>query len=110
MRRDNEITAEEIVEKLESNRNLKVSKWTARRQLHRMGYKSVLPLATPLLTPEQKERRVQWARAHINDDWNRTVLSDETCFQLFRNTIRRWSKFSQREWKRIPKNRQKVMV
>ena len=110
MRRDNEITAEEIVEKLESNRNLKVSKWTVRRQLHRMGYKSVLPLATPLLTPEQKERRVQWARAHINDDWNRTVLSDETCFQLFRNTIRRWSKFSQREWKRIPKNRQKVMV
>lgn len=77
---------------------------------NRMGYKSVLPLATPMLNLEQKERRVQWAMAQINYDLSRTVFSDETCFQLFRNTIRRWSKFAQREWKRIPKNRQKVMV
>ena len=56
IRRNNEIIAEESAEKLESSRNLKVSKWTVRRQFHRMGYKSVLPLATPMLTPEQKER------------------------------------------------------
>ena len=110
IRRNKEITAEEITDKLKSNRNLTVSKWTVRRQLHRMGYKSVLPLATPMLTPEHKERRVRWVKAHINDDWNRTVFSDESCFQLFRNTVRRWSKFPQQEWKRIPKNRQKVMV
>ena len=110
IRRNNEITAEKILEKLESNRNLKVCKWTVGRQLHRTGYKSVLPLATPMLTPEQNERRVQWVRAHINDDWNWTVFSDETCFQLFRNTVRRWSKFLQREWKRISKNRPNVMV
>ena len=31
--------------------------------------------------------------AHKDDDWSRTVFSDETSYQLFRNTIRRWSKY-----------------
>ena len=60
-----------------------------------------------MLTNEQKERRVQWAMAHKDDDWSRTVFSDETSYQLFRNTIRRWSK---KKKKRIPKNKQKIMV
>ena len=91
IRRNNEITASEIVEKLQSNRNLIVSRWTVQRQLHRLGYENVLPRGTPMLTNEQKERRVQWAMAHKDDDWSRTVFSDETSYQLFRNTIRRWS-------------------
>jgi len=56
-----------------------------------------------MLTNEQKERRVQWALAHKDDDWSRTIFSDETSYQLFRNTIRRWSKYAQEEKKRIPK-------
>jgi transposase len=110
IRRNNEITAQEIVEKLQSNRNLTVSRWTVQRQLHRLGYENVLPRGTPMLTNEQKEGRVQWALAHKDDDWNRTVFSDETSYQLFRNTIRRWSKHAQEEKKRIPKNKQKIMV
>ena len=57
-----------------------------------------------------KKRRVQWAMAHKDDDWSRTVFSYETSYQLFRNTIRRWSKYAQEEKKRIPKNKQKIMV
>ncbi|CAF2657659.1 unnamed protein product [Rotaria sp. Silwood2] len=63
-----------------------------------------------MLTNEQKERRVQWALVHKNDDWSRTVFSDETSYQLFRNTIRRWSKYADKEIKKIPKNKQKIMV
>ena len=110
IRRNNEITASEIDEKLQSNRNLIVSRWTVQRQLHRLGYENVLPRGTPMLTNEQKERRVQWAMAHKDDDWSRTVFSDETSYQLFRNTIRRWSKYAQEEKKRIPKNKQKIMI
>lgn len=110
IRRNNEITAKEIAEKLQSNRNLTVSEWTVRRHLHGLGYKNVLPQGTPMLTDDQKERRVQWALAHKDDDWNRTVFSDETSYQLFRNTVRRWSKYAQEEKKRIPKNKQKIMV
>jgi hypothetical protein len=45
-----------------------------------------------MLTQKQKERRVQWALQHKDDDWSRTVFSDETSYQLFRNMIHRWSK------------------
>ena len=47
---------------------------------------------------------------HKNDDWNQTVFFDESYFQLFRNTVRRWSKTPQKELKRIRKKKQKVMV
>ena len=63
-----------------------------------------------MLTNEQKERRVQWTLPHQNDDWNRTIFSDETSYQLFRNTIRRWSEYAQEEKIIIPKNKQKIMV
>ena len=68
IRRNNDISASEIVEKLQSNRNLIVSRWTVQRQLHRLDYENVLPRGTPMLTNEQKERRVQWAMAHKDDD------------------------------------------
>ena len=53
---------------------------------------------------EQKQYRVEWAnKNHQAVDWNRTIFTYESCFQLFRNTIRRGSKNSQSEVKRILK-------
>ena len=75
-----------------------------------MGYKSTLPYATPMVTQEQKHARVRWVIQHKDDDWSRTIFTDETCYQLFRNTIRRWSRSPNTEVKRIPKNKKKVMV
>ena len=63
-----------------------------------------------MLTVEQKQNRVEWAKKHQDDDWNRTIITDESSFQLFRNTVRRWSKNPETEVKRIPKNRQKVHI
>ena len=110
IRRNNEITSQELAEKLLRDRDLNVSRWTVRRQLQRLGYKSTLPHGTPMLTSAQKDARVQWAIEHQNDDWSRTIFTDETCYQLFRNTVRRWSRNPKSEVKRIPKNRQKIMV
>ena len=76
IRRNNEITASEIVEKLQSNRNLIVSRWTVQRQLHRLGYENVLPRGTPMLTNEQKERR-----GIYNGQWHiKTMIGVEQCF------------------------------
>ncbi|CAF5055151.1 unnamed protein product, partial [Rotaria socialis] len=44
IRRNNETTSQELVQKLLHDRDLNVSKWTVQRQLKRMGYKSTLPL------------------------------------------------------------------
>ena len=70
-----------------------------RRELHWLGYMNVLSRETPMLTNEQKQKRVQWTLAHQNDGWSRTIFSDETSYQLFRNTTRRWSKYAQEEKK-----------
>ena len=110
IRRNNETTTKELVEKLLQNGNVDVSRWTIQRQLKRLGYKSSLPYKTPMLTQQQKDARVQWAIKHQNDDWSRTIFTNETCYQLFRKTIRRWSKNPKAEVKRIPKNRQKILV
>ena len=87
-----------------------VSTSTISRDLHEYGYKNVLPQSTDMLTSDEKQQRVQWAKKHINDDFNTTIFTDESSFQLFRNTVRRWTKNPNEEFKCSPKNRQKVHI
>ncbi|CAF4570314.1 unnamed protein product [Rotaria sp. Silwood2] len=96
IRRNNETTTKELAGKLLQQRGLHASRWTVQHQLRRMGYRSTLPQGTPMLTQKHEDARVQWAVKHQDDDWTGTIFTDETCYQLFRNTIRRWSKISQR--------------
>jgi len=65
---------------------------TVANHLKDLGYKKSLPKATPMLTDGHKQKRVEWAQKHLNDDWSHTVFSDETAFQLFRNTVECWHK------------------
>ena len=110
IRRNKEVTAFQIATRLEQEEGTNVSCWTVRRHLRRMGYVNTLPRRKPMLTEEQRRQRLSWALAHKDDDWSRTVFSDETSIQLFRNTVRRWSKDPRSEVKRVPKCRQKIMV
>ncbi|RHZ74852.1 hypothetical protein Glove_219g147 [Diversispora epigaea] len=43
----------------------------------------------PMLTEDYKRKRIEWARKHIDDKWNKTTFTDEATFQLFRNTVKR---------------------
>jgi transposase len=97
--RNNEVTLNELAEKLRDQCKLTISTSTISRHLNRLEYKNFLPLNTPMLTQEHKERRVEWAKQHLNDNWKSTVFTDECSFQLFRNTIRRWSKNPKEEKK-----------
>ena len=107
IRRNNEITVNEIKEKLSATYDSSVSAPTIHRHLHEYGYRNVLPRKTHMLTTDDKKQRVQWAKQHKNDNFTRTIFTDEASFQLFRNTVRRWSKCPNNEFKRIPKNRHK---
>ena len=88
---------------------VEVSHVTVGAHLRELGYKSGLPNGTPMLTAEQKANRVTWATNHLNDQWERTLFSDETAFQLFRNTISVWYKGPRPIWP-LPKNCQKVFA
>ncbi|CAB5359663.1 unnamed protein product [Rhizophagus irregularis] len=66
-----------------------------------------MPMA--MLTAAQKVKRIEWAQNHLNDRWEKTLFSDETAFQLFRDTIKYWHK-DPRPIRPLPKNRQKVLA
>ena len=91
IRRNNEATSKELAQKLLHDRALNVPKWTVQCQLKRMNYKSTLPCGTPKLTQKQKHAPIQWTVQH-NDNCSRTIFTDEICYQLFRDTIRRRSR------------------
>ena len=73
-----------------SANDVNVSHMTISRYLKEHGYQKSIPQATPMLTTKHKEKRVEWATNHLNDDWSKTLFSDETAFQLFRNTVSCW--------------------
>jgi transposase len=62
-----------------------------------------------MLTAEHKRKRVEWGREHLNDNWKKTLFSDETAFQLFRNTVERWYKH-ERPIRPMPKDRTKIFA
>ena len=108
IRKDNSVSLRTLATKL-SGDGVEVSHVTVGARLRELGYKSGLPNGTPMLTADQKANRVAWATNHLNDQWERTLFSDKTAFQLFRNTISVWYK-GPRPIRPLPKNRQKVFA
>lgn len=63
-----------------------VSAPTIRRILVRAGLRARKRLQKPLLNPEQRRKRVVWARDHLGwtpDDWRQVLWSDETRISIF---------------------------
>jgi transposase len=108
VRHDTSLSTRTLARKLE-NIGVEVSYRTIGRHLSSVGYVKRIPKATPMLTEAHKLKRVEWARKHINDRWNKTMFTDETAFQLFRNTVERWYK-GERPVRRMPKDRTKIMA
>jgi len=108
IRRDSSISTRTLSTKL-SLTGLDVSHKAIGRHLAEIGYQKDLPRATPMLTADHKRKRVEWAQKHLNDDWDNTLFTDETAFQLFRNTVERWYK-GKRPVRPMPKDRTKIFA
>src|SRR5438128_6673608 len=108
VRRNPTISLRTLVTKISRN-GVDVSRETVRRHMHNSGYQKNVPKATPMLTETHKAKRVEWAQKHLNDDWTRTLFTDETAFQLFRNTVKHWYK-GPRPTRPIPKDRTKIFA
>ena len=89
---------------------MEVSHTTVGRHLAKLGYEKSLPTTTPMLTPVHKQKRVEWAKKHLDDDWGKTLFTDETAFQFFRNMVEHWHKKGERPVRRIPKDRSKIFA
>ena len=108
IRKQPTISAGSVATKLEDI-GVNVSCSTVPRHLADLGYRNALPLATPMLTPVHKQKRVEWAQKHKDDNWKKTLFSDETAFQLFRNTIKHYYK-NARPIRPMPKDRNEIFA
>src|SRR6185437_13692236 len=108
IRRNSSISTRTLARKV-SNTGVDVSHMTISRHLTTYGYSKALPKRTRMLTEAHKQRRVEWACQHLNDNWRKTLFSDETAFQLYRNTIERWYK-GERLIRPMPKDRTKIFA
>jgi transposase len=70
----------------------KVTDRTIRGTLKRQGYIKLIPRKIPMLTRAMKANRVKWCYAHLNDNWDTTIFSDETIFQFYRTSAKQWTK------------------
>lgn len=65
-----------------------VSAKTIRRTLQGQGFVKLVPKQVPLLTPSMKQKRVEWCRQHLNDDFDTTIFSDESSFHFYRTKLK----------------------
>lgn len=108
---NNAVTAAEMRERLiQKNPGLKVSVRTVQRVLKKnLQFIVCRPLRVPLLRPSHIIARLEWAQNHVQDSWSHTIFSDETTFQMFRNTqLVRYRRGSPRPHRSIVKHPYKV--
>jgi transposase len=80
-------TCPELVNNLKQlHPNLNVSSRTVLNELYKLKYRCTIPKTIPFLTAIHKQRRVEWAIKHREQNWKQVVFSDETTLQMFQNT------------------------
>lgn len=78
-----------------------ISVRSTRRALHELGFHWRVPKRR-LLTSAQKRARVEFARAHLADSWERRMAGDETTFNLWRSGKKCWVRLSNRTGEDYP--------
>jgi transposase len=77
-------TTRSIADELKQEGRADVSHETVWRRLHERGLQSYCPPVTFAINEQQKLKRLEFANEHIDDDWTRTIFSDEHTFYLHR--------------------------
>lgn len=82
-RRQPNVTAMQLVQRLQREYGLLVSGQTLRRRLHEVNLRARRPLRVPALRRGNRGRRLQWAIAHENWNnfqWSLVLFTDESRF------------------------------
>ena len=70
------------IQRVLKRKNVNISQETIRRRLKENVANFSLPISKPLLTEKHRQKRLDWARAASDMDWNRNIFSDETTVRL----------------------------
>lgn len=104
--RDREATASHIKKKLK----LDVSENTIRRRVKESGLNFGLPLVKPLLSEQHMKKRLQWAKANTDRDWNKVLFTDECTIKLFQGARKVWRRKGEHVVRRSVKHPPKVHI
>ena len=94
-------SATEIASEFIESTGLTVSTKTVRRYLHGNGVNNYVAISKPHLSKKNLRARMRWAKKHTqwsNEEWNRTIFSDESSFALRPTSLRKtvWREANQR--------------
>lgn len=91
------VTATEIAALLKNEDGIIISAETVRRRIRESGFKSRIPRRKPWISLKNRQKRLKWAKDHVNwpiSKWSNILFTDESKFNLFGNDgVRRvWRK------------------
>lgn len=85
-KRNRRLTAPQIRAQLNESRETPVSLTTVKRRLAKAGLQGRIAARKPLLRPQNRQKRLKWAKEHQNwniDMWKTVLWTDESKFQIF---------------------------
>lgn len=94
LRRDPSLSAGQLVGIL-AERGTRVSDWTVKQFLKARGYQYSRPPRGPMISADNKIRRVQWCLQRQEEPrlrWDTVIFADESQVQVHRNTLKLWRK------------------
>ena len=72
----------QLVHFVRDNTNIDINDRTLRRDNASFDFKWGKPRRTFVLKPHHKKARLLWAKAHLNEDWNNWIFTDEKLFTV----------------------------
>ncbi len=95
-------SAQQIANECARRGSALVSKWSMGRTLARSNYFKSVPQKVPLMTAEHMRKREAWCIAHQIYNFDNVIFTNESRFQFYRYTRKRWAKFGHCQ-KMVPK-------
>lgn len=110
LKRDKYLTSPKIKSKIKEVSAVEISKTSVLNFAKKLGYTNMLPKKTLDLKPCHIEARLKWAKVYMKHNWNVTVFSDESSFQLNPNCRRVWTTDPKNETIKTSQYHKKLMV
>ena len=84
--RERRLTSSDLTRQLNAAHRSNVSKSTVKRRLKEAGLRGCVAVRKPLLRPQNRRKRLQWAKEHASwtvQQWKRVLWTDESKFEVF---------------------------
>lgn len=85
-KRDRRLTASQIRGEFNRERETRISLTTVKRRLRAAGLMGRVAVRKPLLRPQNKRKRLQWAQSHKDwtiEQWGKVLWTDESKYEVF---------------------------